>query len=121
MQEQVIQLIHADDVNDPRVGKLVGAQAVIVGEVQQWEQGKQERTNSVSLALRMIDVKTGVLLFNGQGHLADPTNENLESSVRLIIPSDPHPVRLADRTIGIRTDRGSLGIAVKSEGDDSMW
>jgi len=85
LQEQVIQLIHADDVNDPRVGKLVGAQAVIVGEVHQWERGEQERTNSVSLALRMIDVKTGVLLFNGQGHLADPTNENLESSVRLII------------------------------------
>ncbi|MBM4126659.1 MAG: PDZ domain-containing protein [Nitrospira sp.] len=85
LQEQVIQLTHADDANALRVGKLVGAEAVIVGEVQQWQRYEQERTNSVSLALRMIDVETGLLLFSGQGHLTDPTHENPESSARLIV------------------------------------
>jgi hypothetical protein len=85
LREQVIQLTHADDANALKVGKLVGAQAVIVGEVQQWERYEQERTNSVSLALRMIDVETGLLLFSGQGHLTDPTNDNPESSARLIV------------------------------------
>ena len=85
LQEQVIQLTHADDANALRVGKLVGAEAVIVGEVQQWQRYEQERTNSVSLALRMIDVETGLLLFSGQGHLTDSTHENPESSARLIV------------------------------------
>jgi hypothetical protein len=85
LQEQVIQLTHADDANVLKVGKLVGAQAIIVGEVQQWERRQQERTNSVSLALRMIDVETGLLLFSGEGHLSDPTNDDPESSARLIV------------------------------------
>lgn len=85
LQEQVIQLSHADDANALKVGKLVGAQAIIVGEVQQWERRPQERINSVSLALRMIDVETGLLLFSGQGHLTDPTTDNPESSARLIV------------------------------------
>jgi hypothetical protein len=85
LQEQVIQLTHADDANVLKVGKLVGAEAIIVGEVQQWEQRQQEHTNSVSLALRMIDVETGLLLFSGQGHLSDPTTDNPESSARVIV------------------------------------
>ncbi len=84
LQEQIIQLTHADDTNALEVGKLVGAEAIVVGEVQQWERRQQERTNSVSLSLRMIDVETGRLLFSGQGHLTDPTNDNPESSARLI-------------------------------------
>ncbi len=39
----------------------------------------------MSLALRMIDVETGLLLFSGQGHLTDPTTDNPESSARLIV------------------------------------
>ena len=85
LREQILQLTHADDANALEVGKLVGAQAIIVGEVQQWEQREQEHANSVSLALRMIDVETGRLLFSGQGHLTDPTNDNPESSARLIV------------------------------------
>ncbi len=71
LKEQVIQLTHADDANVLKVGKLVGAQAIIVGGVQQWDQHSEARTNSVSLSLRMIDVETGQLLFNGEGHLTD--------------------------------------------------
>jgi hypothetical protein len=85
LQEQVIQLTHADDANVLKVGKLVGAEAIIVGEVQQWERRQQEHANSVSLALRIIDVETGLLLFSGQGHLTDPTTDNPESSARLIV------------------------------------
>jgi hypothetical protein len=84
LKEQVIQLTHADDANVLKVGKLVGAQAIIVGEVQQWERHEQERMHSVSLALRMIDVETGLLLFSGEGHLTDPTTDDPESSARLI-------------------------------------
>ncbi|HEU4685636.1 MAG TPA: PDZ domain-containing protein [Nitrospira sp.] len=84
LKEQVIQLTHADDANVLKVGRLVGAQAIIVGDVQQWERREQDRTNTVSLALRMIDVETGLLLFSGEGHLADPTSDDPESSARLI-------------------------------------
>lgn len=85
LQEQVVQLIHADDADALQVGKLVGAEAIIVGEVQQWERRQQDHTNSVSLALRMIDVETGRLLFSGQGYLTDPTNDDPENSARVIV------------------------------------
>jgi len=85
LQEQVVQLTHGDDSTALTVGRLVGAEAIIVGEIQQWEQRDQEYANSVSLALRMIDVETGLVLFSGQGHLTDRTNGNPESSARLIV------------------------------------
>jgi PDZ domain/Curli production assembly/transport component CsgG len=85
LKEQVIQLTHADDANVLKVGKLVGAQAIIVGGVQQWERHEQARTNNVSLSMRMIDVETGQLLFNGEGHLADFTTDDPEGSARLIV------------------------------------
>ena len=84
LKEQVIQLTHADDANVLKVGRLVGAQAIIVGGVEQWERQEQGRSNKVSLSLRMIDVETGQLLFNGQGHLADFTSDDPEGSARLI-------------------------------------
>ncbi len=85
LKEQVIQLTHADDANVLKVGKLAGAQAIIVGEVQQWEQQDQTRAHAVSLSLRMIDVETGVLLFSGEGHLTDLTSPDPESAARLIV------------------------------------
>lgn len=85
LKEQVIQLTHADDANVLKVGKLVGAQAIIVGGVQQWDQHSEARTNSVALSLRMIDVETGQLLFNGEGHLTDQTTDDPESSARIIV------------------------------------
>jgi PDZ domain/Curli production assembly/transport component CsgG len=84
LKEQVIQLTHADDANVLKVGRLVGAQAIIVGGVEQWERQEQGRSNKVSLSLRMIDVETGQLLFNGEGHLADFTSDDPEGSARLI-------------------------------------
>lgn len=85
LKEQVIQLTHADDANVLKVGKLLGTQAIIVGEVQQWERHEQERMHAVSLSLRIIDVETGVLLFSGEGHLSDHTTDEPESSARLIV------------------------------------
>ncbi len=84
LKEQVIQLTHADDANVLKVGRLLGAQAIIVGEVQQWERHEQGRTSSVSLSLRIIDVETGLLLFSGEGHLTDPTTDDPENAARLI-------------------------------------
>ncbi|HEY7533543.1 MAG TPA: CsgG/HfaB family protein, partial [Nitrospiraceae bacterium] len=85
LKEQVIQLSHSDDANVLKVGRLVGAQAIVVGEVQQWERHEQVRSNSVALSLRMIDVETGQLLFSGEGHLTDPTGDDPEESARLIV------------------------------------
>lgn len=85
LKEQVIQLTHADDANVLKVGKLAGAQAIIVGGVQQWERQEQARTNSVSVSLRFIDVETGQLLFNGEGYLTDLNSDDPESSARLIV------------------------------------
>ena len=111
LKEQVIQLTHADDANVLKVGKLLGAQAIIVGEVQQWERREQERMHAVSLSLRMIDVETGLLLFSGEGHVNDPTTDDPENSARLIA----HRIlaRFGSQTglLGSGRIRGQLGIA----------
>jgi S1-C subfamily serine protease len=53
--------------------------------VQEWERHEQSRMNKVSLSFRMIDVETGQLLFNGEGHLTDFTTDDPEGSARLIV------------------------------------
>jgi hypothetical protein len=82
--EQVVQLQYADDAEVLKVGKLVGAQAIVVGEVQQWERTEGEQVSRVSLALRMIDVESGLVLFNGEGHGSDATADDPEGLARLI-------------------------------------
>lgn len=84
LKEQVIQLTHADDANVLKVGKLVGAQAIVVGELQQWERIEGDQVSRVSLALRMIDVESGLLLFNGEGHGSDATANDPEGLARVI-------------------------------------
>ena len=84
LKEQVIQLTHADDAEVLKVGKLVGAQAIVVGEVQQWEQAEGEQVSRVSMALRMIDVESGLVLFHGEGHGSDATADNPEGLARVI-------------------------------------
>ncbi|MBI3806154.1 MAG: PDZ domain-containing protein [Nitrospirae bacterium] len=83
-KEQVVQLKHADDAEVLKVGKLVGAQAIVVGEVQQWERIEGEQISRVSLALRMIDVESGVVLFNGEGYGSDATVDDPEGLARVI-------------------------------------
>ncbi len=83
-KEQVVQLQYADDAEVLKVGKLVGAQAIVVGEVQQWERTEGEQVSRVSLALRMIDVESGLVLFNGEGHGSDATADDPEGLARLI-------------------------------------
>ena len=83
-KEQVVQLQHADDAEVLKVGKLVGAQAIVVGEVQQWERAEGDQISRVSLALRMIDVESGLVLFNGEGHSSDATADDPEGLARVI-------------------------------------
>ncbi len=83
-KEQVVQLQYADDADVLRVGKLVGAQAIVVGEVHQWERTVGEQVSRVSLAFRMVDVESGVVLFNGEGHGSDATADNPEGLARII-------------------------------------
>ena len=84
LKEQVLQLTHADDAEVLKVGKLVGAQAIVVGEVHQWERTEGEQASRVSLALRMIDVESGLVLFHGEGHGSDATAEDPEGLARVI-------------------------------------
>ena len=83
-KEQVIQLQHADDAEVLKVGRLVGAQAIVAGEVQQWERSESDQANRVSLAFRMIDVESGVVLFSGGGYGSDPTTDDPEGLARVI-------------------------------------
>ena len=84
-KEQVIQLKHADDAEVLNVGKLVGAQAILVGEVQQWGRLDGEQNSRVSLGFRIIDVESGVVLFNGEGYGSDTTADDPESLARAIV------------------------------------
>ncbi len=84
LKEQVLRLEHADDRDALHVGQLVGANAIVVGEVQQWEMQEAERTGKVSLSLRMTDVESGLLLFSGEGHVTDTTGDDPENLARVI-------------------------------------
>lgn len=83
-KEQIIQLKHADDAEVLKVGKLVGAHAIVVGEVQQWERTDGDHVSRVSLALRMIDVESGLVLFSGEGQGSDATADDPEGLARVI-------------------------------------
>jgi hypothetical protein len=83
-KEQVVQLKHVDDADVLKVGKLVGAQAIVIGEVHQWERAEGEQISRVSLALRMIDVESGLVLFHGEGHGSNATADNPEGLARVI-------------------------------------
>ena len=83
-KEQVIQLQYADDADVLKVGKLVGAHAIVVGEVQQWERTVGEQISRVSMVFRMIDVESGLVLFNGEGHSSDATADDPEGLARVI-------------------------------------
>jgi hypothetical protein len=84
-KEQVIQLKHADDAEVLNIGKLVGAQAIVVGEVQQWGRPDGDQNSRVSLGVRIIDVESGVVLFNGEGYGSDTTADDPESLARAIV------------------------------------
>lgn len=83
-KEQVVRLQYGDDADVLKVGKLVGAQAIVVGEVQQWERTVGEQVSRVALAFRMVDVESGVVLFNGEGHSSDATADDPEALARVI-------------------------------------
>jgi hypothetical protein len=83
-KEQVVQLKHADDADVLKVGKLVGAQAIVIGEVHQWERTEGDQISRVSLALRMIDVESGLVLFHGEGYGSNSTADNPEGLARVI-------------------------------------
>jgi hypothetical protein len=99
----------SDEEWDPRrmlaVAKQAKAQAVIVGEVGQWESVRQQGPvvwvplspgitrvpqkewdeATVAAALKIIDVKTGETLFTGQGTFGEPTPEHPKIAVEQIL------------------------------------
>lgn len=94
-----------------RVGKLLGAKAIVVGEVGQCtthrrrpdavyvpftsfstgkttcipRQGLEWNENSVSLALRVIDVETGQLLYSGSGYFDRSVTDPPQQIAELIL------------------------------------
>jgi len=95
LNEQKLYLTGAiDDSQSLKVGKLLGAKAIVVGEVGQYttqqrstdtvyipitnfttgrttyfpRQGQQWNENFVSVALRVIDVESGQLIYSGSGY-----------------------------------------------------
>jgi curli biogenesis system outer membrane secretion channel CsgG len=75
-------LTRGDDADALKIGRLAGANAIVIGEVQQWETDRQQGTNRVSLSWRMVDVETGQLLFNGEGYGSDATGDEPENVAR---------------------------------------
>jgi len=55
-----------------------------VGEVQQWERTEGNQVSRVSLALRMIDVESGLVLFSGDGQGSDATADDPDGLARVI-------------------------------------
>lgn len=82
LNEQVMLLTRGDDADALKIGRLAGANAIVIGEVQQWETDRQQGTNRVSLSWRMVDVETGQLLFNGEGYGSDATGDEPENVAR---------------------------------------
>jgi hypothetical protein len=82
--EQVVQLKYSDEADALSVGKIAGAKAIVVGEVQQWETHEQNKTADVALSLRIIDVETGQVLFDGEGHSNEPLTGAPDNLARLI-------------------------------------
>jgi S1-C subfamily serine protease len=56
----------------------------VIGEVHQWERTEGVRVSRVSLVLRIVDVESGVVLFNGEGHSSDAMADNPEGLARVI-------------------------------------
>lgn len=74
-EEQKTQLKSSDERGFvASVGKLTGARAVVLGNVNQWETRTENnrKLSTVSLSLRLVDVDTGAILFAGQGIYAQP-------------------------------------------------
>lgn len=109
LNEQKLSLTGAMDNSQAlKIGKLLGAKAIVVGEVGQCttrqrrpgtvyvpftsfstgttacipRRGLEWNENSVSLALRVIDVETGQLIYSGSGYfdgsITDPPHQKAE-------------------------------------------
>ncbi len=82
LQEQIVQLTYSDEAQALHVGRLAGAQAIVLGEVQRWEEAGT--TAGVALSFRVIDVESGQLLFDGDGHSSETFAGTPDDLARLI-------------------------------------
>jgi curli biogenesis system outer membrane secretion channel CsgG len=73
-EEQRLQLLRGDErLNTLNVGKMLGAKAVVVGEVNQYE--SKEQGSSVSISLRIVDVESGSIVYSGTGQWPEPIRD----------------------------------------------
>lgn len=104
-EEQRLQLTSADEkVNQLKVGKLAGAKAVVVGDVDLWQTNGQ--ASNVSLSIRMIDVETGSVLFSGVGYWPAPVKGPPQAAAQKILLG--LILKLSSK---IGTGTGAVGVA----------
>lgn len=82
--EQKRQLTSSEEKIDAlKVGRLAGAKAVVVGDVGRWQYNGQ--VSNVSISLRMIDVETGAILYNGIGYWPEPVKGPPETAAMKVL------------------------------------
>lgn len=94
-----------DQTSMLKLAKLAGAQALIIGEVGEWQKLRQQgpvvwvptsygvakvprkewNEVTVAVALKIIDAQTGETLFSGQGTLSEPSRDHPEIGAEQIL------------------------------------
>jgi hypothetical protein len=111
-EEQRLQLLRGDErLNTLKVGKLLGAKAIVVGEVNQYESKGQGFNTSISL--RLVDVETGSIVFSGMGYWPEPIRDPPQKATMKILLC--FLVRL-DNQIGF--GRGFIGYSLDYRTED---
>lgn len=90
--EPKLQLMSSDEnANALKVGKIAGAQAVMVGEVGRWDserlniEGQSSYETYVTITVRMVDAESGTVLFSGDGHFSKPATTTPENAAWFIL------------------------------------
>lgn len=105
-EEQKRQLTSSEEKVDAlKVGRLAGAKAVVVGDVGRWQSNGQ--VSNVSTSLRMVDVETGAILYNGIGYWPEPINAPPETAAMKVL--FVMVLRLSEK---IGTGTGGIGVVI---------
>lgn len=111
-EEQRLQLLRGDErLNTLNVGKMLGAKAMVVGEVNQFE--SKEQGSSVSISMRMVDVETGSIVYSGTGYWPEPIRDPLQIATMKILAC--LLVKLGDQ---IGFGKGYIGTSIDYRTED---
>lgn len=104
-EEQRLRLTSTDEkVDTLKVGRLAGAKALVLGDVNLWQTNGQ--ASNVSLSLRVVDVETGSVLFSGVGYWPELINGPPQTAAMKILLG--LVLKLSSR---IGTGTGAIGVS----------